>query len=99
MLEYSHGKMWDSSNTIYVLCVMNIRSAVVQNGHITGDLPLFEDAFSHMVINYDGPLYQCGQYRCLNCYVTIPTVPEGFFKEVKRGHNTMTGGDVDHVTI
>ena len=78
---------------------MNIRSAVIQNGHITGNSPFFEDAFGHMVINYDGPLCQCGQYGCLNCYAAIPAVLEGFSKEVKRGHSTMIGGDVDHVTI
>lgn len=99
MLEYNHGKARDSSNIIYVLCAMNIRSAVIQNGHITGNSPFFEDAFGHMVINYDGPLCQCGQYGCLNCYAAIPAVLEGFSKEVKRGHSTMIGGDVDHVTI
>lgn len=99
MLEYNHGKARDSSNIIYVLCAMNIRSAVIQNGHITGNSPFFEDAFGHMVINYDGPLCRCGQYGCLNCYAAIPAVLDEFSKEVKRGRSTIVEGDVDHATI
>ncbi len=99
MLEYNHGKARNSSNIIYVLCAMNIRSAVIQHGHITGNSPFFEDAFGHMVINYDGPRCQCGQYGCLNCYAAIPAVLEQFSKEVKRGYRTIIEGDVDDVTI
>lgn len=99
MLEYNHGKARDSRNIIYVLCAMNIRSAVIQNGCITGTSPFFEDAFGHMVINYDGPRCQCGQYGCLNCYAAIPAILEAFAKEVKRGCNTVWKGDVDSVTI
>lgn len=99
MLEYNHGKARDSSNIIYVLCAMNIRSAVIQNGNITGSSPFFEDAFGHMVINYDGPRCQCGQYGCLNCYAAIPAILEDFAKAVKRGNPTLVRGDVDNVTI
>lgn len=99
MLEYNHGKARHSSNIIYVLCAMNIRSAVIQHGHITGNSPFFEDAFGHMVINYDGPRCQCGQYGCLNCYATIPAVLNEFSKEVKRGRPTMVEGDVDQAAI
>lgn len=99
MLEYNHGKARESNNIIYVLCAMNIRSAVIQNGRITGSAPFFEDAFGHMVINYDGPLCQCGQYGCLNCYASIPAVLHAYRKNVKRGLETTVPGNVDQVTI
>ena len=99
MLEYNHGKARNSKNIIYALCAMNIRSAVVRGGKIVGDSPFFEDAFGHMVINYDGPLCQCGQYGCLNCYAAIPAVKEAFSKAVKRGCPTMLEGNVDTVSI
>ncbi len=99
MLEYNYGKARDSSNIIYVLCAMNIRSAVIQKGNITGDSPFFEDAFGHMVINYDGPKCPCGQYGCLNCYATIPAILEEYAKAVKRGCATTIEDEADSVTI
>lgn len=99
MLEYNHGKARDSSNIIYVLCAMNIRSAVIQNGNITGASPFFEDTFGHMVINYDGPRCQCGQYGCVNCYAAIPAILEAYAKSVKRGCATQLQEDADRVSI
>lgn len=99
MLECHYGKGRDSHNMIYVLCAMNIRSAIIQNGAVVGSSPFFEDAFGHMVINYDGPYCQCGQYGCLNCYASIPAIVEAFRKNVKRGEPTTIPCPIDEISI
>ena len=85
MLEYHYGKARGSEKSIYVLCAMNLRAAVIQNGHITCSSPFYEDAFGHMTIDYDGPKCQCGRYGCVNCYANIPAILQDFKKNLKRG--------------
>lgn len=98
-LEYNYGVGKSCKSMIYVLCAMNIRSAYVLNGEVQGKTPFYEDAFGHMVVNYDGPHCKCGQYGCLNCYATIPAIIDEYKKRVKRGAPSSISGELDEVTI
>lgn len=98
-LEYHYGVGKSCKSMLYVLCAMNIRSAYVLNGEVQGKSPFYEDAFGHMVVNYDGPHCKCGQYGCLNCYATIPAIIDEYQKRVKRGSPTTIEGELDEVTI
>lgn len=73
-LEYYFGKNVHVKTAAFILCATNLRSALVIDGEIQGTSPFFEDAFGHMVINFDGPRCQCGKRGCLNCYSTIPVI-------------------------
>ena len=98
-LEYNYGKGRHSRSMLYVRCGMNLRSVIMKDGDIIGDSPFAEDAFGHMVIDYDGPRCRCGQYGCLNCYASIPAVLDSFRKEVKRGRGTSISADPDSIGI
>lgn len=85
MLEYNYGRARGSEKSIYVLCAMNLRAAVIQDGRIACSTPFYEDAFGHMTIDFDGPRCQCGRYGCVNCYANIPAILATFRRAVKQG--------------
>lgn len=95
MLEYRYGKARESERMLYVLCAMNIRSAVVVKGELQGVTPYYEDAFGHMTINYDGERCQCGRYGCVDCYTTIPAIMDQFFLGIKKGRNSILKDQAD----
>lgn len=95
MLEYQYGKAKDSERMLYILCAMNIRSAVVVRGELQSVAPYYEDAFGHMTINYDGEPCRCGKYGCVDCYTTIPAIMEQFRMGIKKGRSSILAPYVD----
>lgn len=95
MLEYEYGKAKDSERMLYILCAMNIRSAVVVRGELQSIAPYYEDAFGHMTINYDGEPCQCGKYGCVDCYTTIPVIMEQFRIGIKKGRSSILAEKAD----
>lgn len=98
-LEYNYGKGRHSRSMLYVRCGMNLRSVIMKDGDIIGDSPFAEDAFGHMVIDYDGPRCRCGQYGCLNCYSSVPAVLDAFRNEIKKGRHSSISSDLESVGI
>ena len=98
-LEYNYGLGRRCHSLLYILCAMNIRSALVLNGQVQGNSPFFEDAFGHMVVDFDGPECGCGQYGCLNCYSSINAIMEDYRKNVKLGMETLIKKNPDEVVI
>lgn len=95
MLEYEYGKARDSERMLYILCAMNIRSAVVMKGELQSIAPYYEDAFGHMTINYDGEPCRCGKYGCVDCYTTIPAILEQFRVGIKKGRSSILAEQAD----
>ncbi len=95
MLEYRFGKGKNSERMLYILCAMNIRSAVVIKGELQSIAPYYEDAFGHMTINYDGEPCQCGKYGCVDCYTTIPAIMQQFRLGIRKGRNSILESRVD----
>lgn len=98
-LEYNYGMGKSCKSMLYILCAMNIRSAFVVDGKVRGNSPFYEDAFGHMVVDFDGPVCQCGQYGCLNCFSSIPSIVESFKNRVKVGQPTNATDDIENVSI
>lgn len=99
MLEYNYGKAKNSQRMLYILCAMNIRSAVVVRGELQSIAPYYEDAFGHMTINYDGEPCQCGKYGCVDCYTTIPAILDQFAIGIKRGRSSILSPLVDQGSL
>lgn len=98
-LEYNFGLGRKCHSLLYILCAMNIRSAFVLNGRVQGNSPFFEDAFGHMVVDFDGPKCGCGQYGCLNCYASINAIMDEYRNNVKIGMETVIKKSLDEVMI
>jgi len=47
-----------------------------------------EDAFDHMIIDVNGDLCSCGNYGCIECYSSIPSIVKRFVSELKKGRIT-----------
>jgi len=88
LLEYRFGKGRGRKRMLYVLCAMNIRSAVILNGTIMNASDNYDDAFGHMTINIDGERCECGNYGCLAVYATIPAIVKSFCSALKWGRTT-----------
>ena len=99
MLEYFYGKAKNNTRFLYILCAMNIRSAVIVNGSLLSIAPRYEDAFGHMVINFDGEECPCGKYGCVDCYVTIPAIVSHAALEIKKGRPTVLDRAAGQVTF
>lgn len=99
MLEYNYGKAKNSQRMLYILCAMNIRSAVVVRGELQSIAPYYEDSFGHMTINYDGEPCQCGKYGCVDCYTTIPAILDQFAIGIKRGRSSILSPLVDQGSL
>ena len=99
MLEYFYGKGKGCSRMLYILCAMNIRSAVVSSGQLLSIAPKYEDAFGHMIINFDDKECRCGNYGCVDCYTTIPAIMDKTALEIKKGRSTSLNKIVSEITF
>jgi predicted NBD/HSP70 family sugar kinase len=96
-LEYLHGKGRGSKRILYILCAMNIRSAVISDNKIFNDAPYCEDSFGHMTIDIDGDLCNCGNYGCVATFATIPAILKSLKTEIKKGRYFPVQGNPDNI--
>ena len=99
LLESLYGKGKGAKRVLYVLCAMNIRSAVISDGEIIDTAPNSEDSFGHMTINIDGEACPCGNYGCVSMYTTIPAIIKDYVQEMKKGRETIITALPDAVTF
>lgn len=99
MLEYFYGKGKSCSRMLYILCAMNIRSAVLSSGELISIAPKYEDAFGHMTIDFDGKECLCGNYGCVDCYTTIPAIMDKTALEIKKGRSTSLNKIISKITF
>jgi N-acetylglucosamine repressor len=99
MLEYYYGIGQDCSRMLYILCAMNIRSAVLSSGELISIAPRYEDAFGHMTIDFDGQECLCGNYGCVDCYTTIPAIMNKAALEIKKGRATSLKRMISQITF
>jgi N-acetylglucosamine repressor len=99
MLEYFYGKGKGCSRMLYILCAMNIRSAVLSSGELISIAPKYEDAFGHMTIDFDGKECLCGNYGCVDCYTTIPAIMDNAALQIKKGRATSLNKIISQITF
>jgi predicted NBD/HSP70 family sugar kinase len=86
-LEYLYGAGKQSKRMLYILCAMNIRSAVIFEGRIISTAVNYEDAFGHMTVDMDGERCECGNYGCVATYTSIPAMLKNLAAEIKKGRS------------
>lgn len=72
-------------NILYINCGVGIRTGATSGANIVRTVKDAEDAFGHMVIDFDGEACNCGNYGCLECYASIPAIKTRFITELKKG--------------
>jgi predicted NBD/HSP70 family sugar kinase len=89
LAEYYFGAGRGLENIAYFNCGVGIRTGVISSGTIVRTVNDAEDAFGHMVVDVDGELCSCGNYGCVECYSSIPSITKRFRSELKKGRSSL----------
>lgn len=87
LAEYLFGKGKDLKNIVYIHCGIGIRSAGINNGIIIRTMRDSEDAFAHMVVDFNGEECTCGNKGCLDSYSSINAIVKSFNSTLKNNSN------------
>lgn len=82
MLEHHIGHGKGMENVSYINCGVGIRTGSICNGKLVKNI--MEDALGHNIINIDGELCKCGNYGCLQNYVSIEKIKNRYISEMKK---------------
>lgn len=97
LAEYIYGAGKGFDNIAYINCGVGIRTGAIITGMIVRTTNNAEDAFGHMVIDVDGELCCCGNYGCIECYSSIPSIVRKFVSEIKKGRTTVINKHLDEL--
>lgn len=84
---FGDGKRFQ--NIVYIHCGVGIRTGAMSAGTIVRTVNGAEDAFGHMVVDFDGEPCYCGNFGCIECYTTIPVIKKKLITEIKKGRRTV----------
>ena len=85
LAEHKLGIGRDHANVAYFNCSIGIRTGVISDGKIVRGIYDTEDAFGHMVIDFDGEPCVCGNYGCIDCYASIHAIVGKYRSSIKQG--------------
>lgn len=81
--EYHFGIGKGKQNIAYINCGVGIRTGIISSGVLIRTINNLEDAFGHMIVDTNGELCSCGNYGCIESYVSIPKITKNFIDKVK----------------
>ena len=81
--EYNFGVGKGKKNIAYVNCGVGIRTGIISEGVLIRTINNLEDAFGHMIVDANGELCSCGNYGCIESYVSISNITKKFINEMK----------------
>lgn len=97
LAEFLFGLGRNYSNIAYLNCGVGIRTGAISSSNIVRAINDAEDAFGHMIIDVDGEPCSCGNYGCIECYSTIPSIMKAFISAVKKGRSTKISKPLDEI--
>jgi predicted NBD/HSP70 family sugar kinase len=95
--EYLYGWGKGLSNIAYFNLGAGIRTGVIASGKLVRSINDTEDAFGHMVVDIDGKLCSCGNYGCIESYVSIDSILDNFIAKVKGGRETIISKAINEI--
>ena len=81
--EYYFGIGKGKKNIAYINCGVGIRTGIISEGVLIRTINNSEDAFGHMIVDANGELCSCGNYGCIESYVSISNITKKFINEMK----------------
>jgi predicted NBD/HSP70 family sugar kinase len=81
--EYYFGLGRGKKNLAYVNCGVGIRTGIISSGVLIRTINNLEDAFGHMIVEANGELCSCGNYGCIESYVSISNITKKFIGKVE----------------
>lgn len=95
--EYLYGLGKGYSNIAYFNLGAGIRTGVIASGKLVRSINDTEDAFGHMVVDIDGKLCSCGNYGCIESYVSMDSIVDNFIAKVKVGRETIISKAINEI--
>jgi predicted NBD/HSP70 family sugar kinase len=88
LAEYFWGCGGNPEKMAYINCGIGIMSGFIASGAIVRTTNDAEDTLGHMIIDVDGERCDCGNFGCIECYASIPSIVGRFSAELKKGRNS-----------
>ncbi len=95
--EYNFGIGKGKNNIAYVNCGVGIRTGIISSGVLIRAINNLEDAFGHMIVDANGELCSCGNYGCLESYVSIPNITRRFAKRLEECNMLDLNKELDEI--
>ena len=95
--EYYFGIGKDKKNIAYVNCGVGIRTGIISSGVLIRTINNSEDAFGNMIVNVNGELCSCGNYGCIESYVSISNITKKFINEMKEINGPYLNKNLDNI--
>lgn len=88
LAELRYGDLSDTQNLVYVLVHQGVGAGIVYDGRIFRGAMNWAGELGHVVIDPSGPLCNCGNYGCLESFVSTQRLVEYAIAGVKLGRPT-----------
>lgn len=96
--DYLSNSIVEYKNIVYVNCGIGIRTGVMAGGKIISTIHNSNDAFGHMVVNFDGEACYCGQDGCIECYASILAIEKTYKRRLAAGQKSKIAKQIDNIT-
>lgn len=83
--EYLYGHGRRHRRVLSIICGNGIRMGCIANGKLVRPTNDLDDAFGHMVVVAGGEPCTCGNYGCIDCYATGPSMRQYCAAELRKG--------------
>ena len=81
--EYDFGIGKGKKNISYINCGVGIRTGIISSGVLIRTINNVEDAFGHMIVEANGQQCSCGNFGCIEGYVSILNITDKFINQMK----------------
>jgi predicted NBD/HSP70 family sugar kinase len=95
--EYHFGSGKGNQNIAYINCGVGIRTGIISSGVLIRTINNLEDAFGHMIVDTNGELCSCGNYGCIESYVSIHKITKNFIDKVKDNTKLEINKEVEQI--
>lgn len=95
--EYNFGIGKGKQNIAYINCGVGIRTGIISSGVLIRTINNLEDAFGHMIVDVNGELCSCGNYGCIESYVSISNITKKFIDEMKEIGGSYLNKKLDNI--
>lgn len=89
LAEHLYGLGKDLRSIVYIHCGIGLRSAIMSDGIIIRTMNDREDAFGHMIVDYNGEENTSGNCGCIESYSTIDSIIKKINVKSKHDNNKL----------
>lgn len=95
--EHKFGIGKGKDNIAYINCGVGVRTGIISSGTLIRTIDNSEDAFGHMIVEVNGELCSCGNYGCIESYVSISNITQRFISMMKEINPVGLNKDLNNI--